>query len=400
MTPSLSQLATTLAETHPAPSDQAPEQKEVRDLVNRDLREHDMYWGGFRINHMVHKLYCQWVLGANTERLRALYKSSDFLEPARTSSGEITKDNWDQYLGQRSQVPAYLGFFDDQVTQLGFDPSIRSWVPKLFNRWLGSLCHPLIHLGYAIEFRDRTALVEAFTMASTAQITSSSSTKAPELTGFQPTTSPEEVLKAAVKDPLLKVPRGQGAFRARLTELGSSPVQDRIRQWADQWNVLVSDDILPTQLRQLAILVSGIYVSPRSPEDRPDFFLAHTVTSLFAAHIILPLLEHSQRKSLLHDLFETTLLVYVVQGQVPILLPSEEGGHSGFYLPEAYQNLDEAALHEKIRQLTVDNNDDHVCKVVRAMFYFEKVYGKTQGLFLQAALKTVDQVSGSGEWAF
>ena len=66
-----------------------------------------------------------------------------------------------------SAYSAYLEFFDGQLKKLDFDDLALKYIPILLPGSIGAAGHPVIHLGFAIEFHDSTVLVEALALAST-----------------------------------------------------------------------------------------------------------------------------------------------------------------------------------------------------------------------------------------
>lgn len=54
--------------------------------------------------------------------LQEIYeRESEGLEPWVDAPGEISKEDWREFLGKREYQRAWVDFFEDQLVQLGYD---------------------------------------------------------------------------------------------------------------------------------------------------------------------------------------------------------------------------------------------------------------------------------------
>ncbi|KAJ1915955.1 hypothetical protein IWQ60_008270 [Tieghemiomyces parasiticus] len=68
---------------------------------SRSSHTHDIVYQEFRTNHLMHKLYSEWALGASADRLKESYDGLlPVLEPLTEPAVTITKTNLRNHLGQ------------------------------------------------------------------------------------------------------------------------------------------------------------------------------------------------------------------------------------------------------------------------------------------------------------
>jgi len=84
------------------------------------------------------------------ERFAAAYRRRlvALPEPALT----LHPDDWHEHLGLAASYPSLLEFFDAQIYARGFQATLARYLPSLISGWVRDLFHPLIRLGYGIEF--------------------------------------------------------------------------------------------------------------------------------------------------------------------------------------------------------------------------------------------------------
>jgi Questin oxidase-like len=122
-------------------------------------------------SHIIHHLLAKYALGANSDLLHAAYDNDKGIQrPAYPSPGPITADNWMDHLGNEDYYQAYFTFFATSMLEKGVTKSLEEYLyskkanyddqrekegkeqPKMFSRFLGGLFHPMIHVGYGLEF--------------------------------------------------------------------------------------------------------------------------------------------------------------------------------------------------------------------------------------------------------
>lgn len=110
-------------------------------------------------------------MGASGELLREGYKNDRaYQRPLGTSPVPISGENFADHLGDEKYYQAYLEFFSDHLVAEGVDKTLEDYIyskranfndraevdgsqqPEMFARFMSGLMHPLIHMGYGLEF--------------------------------------------------------------------------------------------------------------------------------------------------------------------------------------------------------------------------------------------------------
>lgn len=121
-------------------------------------------------NHTPFHLLVEWSLGGSPEHLDSIWAQHEDVERyAHESPGAITKDNAFDHLGDGDYYRAYLHFFSDLLLKMPLGDVLEEWLfsskanldgkqPQMLNRLLDGILHPMLYLGYGIEFRYRILL--------------------------------------------------------------------------------------------------------------------------------------------------------------------------------------------------------------------------------------------------
>lgn len=113
-------------------------------------------------------------MGGSPEHLQAIWNHHDALERyAYRSPGDITPQTFADHLGDEEYYQAYLHFFSDLLLKKPASAVLEEWIfsmkanfntnsrgqqPEMLNRLLAGILHPLLYLGYGLEFRYITIL--------------------------------------------------------------------------------------------------------------------------------------------------------------------------------------------------------------------------------------------------
>ncbi|KAF9258790.1 hypothetical protein L218DRAFT_876244, partial [Marasmius fiardii PR-910] len=145
----------------------------LRELLRKNHEEwYIFYDGDGRHNHISHHMLALWALGADTEILQAGYDLHSQLQQSLEAfhpTDKITKDNFNEHLGDRSYYKPYLEFFTSEVEAHGGFKGLEEYIfsysqnfgtpnnreekqPEMLGRFMGGLLHPIIHIGYGAEF--------------------------------------------------------------------------------------------------------------------------------------------------------------------------------------------------------------------------------------------------------
>ena len=112
-----------------------------------------------------------YAMGANGQLLREGYKHDEgYQRPIEKSPAPISDDSFVDHLGDGKYYQGYLEFFSDKLITRGVEKTLEDYLysksanfndraeaggppqPEMFSRFMSGLMHPLIHVGYGLEF--------------------------------------------------------------------------------------------------------------------------------------------------------------------------------------------------------------------------------------------------------
>lgn len=268
-------------------------------------------------NHSVHILGSAYIFGSSPEHLNDIYdKESEQLEPWRDSPGEVSKDDWRDFLGKREYQRAFVDFFEDQLVskrynwkQLLNDYLFEGKEP-LINSLISGLGHPLIHLGYAYELDSRTVAIEALALSTCFYNFLHKYLDDPSYT--KPSTfsssSPLDILHKVGQDKRL-----DGLFDHQgLDNLDKlfAEHEDIVMEYWNAWGLPnPKEQFEESQKTAVALLVATHHPG----NENFDFFLVHLLTSSHAVRILLPIIPTQFHVALVRQWWLFTVAVYIAQ---------------------------------------------------------------------------------------
>lgn len=116
-------------------------------------------------NHTPFHLLVEWVLGGTPAHLTAIWDQHVAIERRQfQSSHAITAETFNDHLGDENYYQAYLHFFSDVVLRKPVHAVLEDWIfssrvnydtlkDGMLNRLLAGVMHPLIYVGFGLEFR-------------------------------------------------------------------------------------------------------------------------------------------------------------------------------------------------------------------------------------------------------
>lgn len=107
-------------------------------------------------------------MGADTRRLQEIYDyHASYQRKLPPPVQDLDRDNFRTQLGNREAYTSFLNMFTKEIDEHGMVETIRRWVwsEDFLARTIGGAYHPLIHLGYALEFNLPGVAAEALAMA-------------------------------------------------------------------------------------------------------------------------------------------------------------------------------------------------------------------------------------------
>lgn len=140
----------------------------VAELLEENHNKHHCFFNekGFH-NHLAHGVLASYSLGATPERLQAIYKSHAVEQrPIGPIKKSFTPVDWKSEVGNQEFYASYLEFFRQEVPKLGRVEAIVKYAfdTDVIGRTFSGAFHPLIHLGYGIDFGIDAIVAEGLAM--------------------------------------------------------------------------------------------------------------------------------------------------------------------------------------------------------------------------------------------
>lgn len=379
----------------------------LKHLLKANHANHSVIYHSLQFhNHTPHVLGSAYILGGTAEHLNDVYNSeTKRLESWHDAPGEISKEDWRDFLGRREYQRAWVDFYEDQLVQYGYDWErlLQDFLydddggkeGPLINGLIEGLGHPLIHLGYALELNSRIVAIEALTLASAFYGDLHKYLDDPKYTRPPPPdathSTPLELLHRAAGDK-----RFDGLFK----EVGGDNLSQLFAKREDTlleyWNAWRLDSDARTQFKHsqraaVAVLVATQHL-PSEQKEMPkhDFFFCHLLTTSHAVRILLPLLDARWHGSLARQWWLLTAALYIAQLRPTI---KEEKIADVQLDGRDWKWVDHQALAGKWKL------DAHFVKACRAMKVAAETWGDTDQFYLKAAVKFAAEFAGWGGFA-
>jgi hypothetical protein len=355
-------------------------------LIQKDADHHHLFFNDEKFhNHLVHQLLADYSLGADLLRLEKAYHDNAVYQ--RASRPLKTDFTWNSFscLGNEDYYTNYVHFFLEEIQKKGSKRCIEYYIFEqdsrlgLYSRFLSGVYHPLIHLGYGIEFNHPLMLAEGLAWVAVHQ---------PRSHLFY-----EPINKKNTQDEL--VPKNNKTHSSLSTALEiifsihQDSRMDSVVKWSDedkytqvinripdllheycqQWPVTETLDGpmgLRARATELQILASALHAGSYRPgkEIMIDFFLMHTLTSSLFLHCYIELLDPCYAVSLLRGKFASDLVYYIAHGRPYLNI-------------EQFESYPKVLSWDQIISKAIASEDDHVPKAVRALIHASH-YDKTQ----------------------
>lgn len=120
-----------------------------------------------------------WALGASPETIQLQYEREDKRQRPAFSPNETLiqslhdKKEFMKQMYQEEHYPSFLAFFQHEIDQKGVPVVLNEYLfsgdelaESLLSRMFAGLVHPIIHLGFGIEFQQPAIVAQALAQAS------------------------------------------------------------------------------------------------------------------------------------------------------------------------------------------------------------------------------------------
>ncbi|VDC05665.1 unnamed protein product [Peniophora sp. CBMAI 1063] len=315
----------------------------VENLKHNYLHNNIFFKGVLFHNHSMDHTLAVYALGGSPEAVAEVYKSHNYNEPILPSPEPITDANVLEHLGDAKFYNAYVIYFckalkaasstADLLDRFLFSPAYNynanlpagAQQPLMVDRFLAAIFHPLIHLGYGVEFGIQQQIAEGLAHAAvhptyeadafSPDLFTSADPYARGLSGTVNSTSKERPSYLSLLFDVLSDQRlgpegldlpfeekpGEQTFLALTKAGGPKMVSELVNKWYDSWTVGMSDDELEDRIEGMvedAVLTVSVvygvggYAAKGDRVLNADFGAAHFVTS---ANFILSLCLRQER---------------------------------------------------------------------------------------------------------
>ncbi len=214
-------------------------------------------------------MLCLAYLGLGVDSESILRRTTGYcsqLDPLADEIERIGQRDWEKNLGHKERYPDYLRFFRTWIEQEGYERVLHAALPLLISGFIRDAFHPLIRLGYGIEFLVDTEIAAGLAylaaMAPDARLVSLASAQKHSDQSFC------SLLRAS--QPLNKAEFTEGSFNHRYSQLLSS-------------GLLTGFNLQPLEvLARVSFGALAVFASTS------DFFALHLVTVAHAYRMCLP----------------------------------------------------------------------------------------------------------------
>ncbi|ORX94098.1 hypothetical protein K493DRAFT_374274 [Basidiobolus meristosporus CBS 931.73] len=365
--------------------------KAFEDLIGQNHQKYDIFFNGHYHNHSAHLLGSLYDLGASEERMRERFQKGvkSHLLKRPESEYQINEDNYQQYVGKGVAYRDLADFFDGEIAKLGFDAAFQKYVPALIPGLGSHVIHPLIHLGYAAEFRNDLILGEALALATLAY------DSAGELIDkVHPGPTSKDI--ASILDEVRADPRFNdledlgvyGVFKGSMDAKHMEHIQEYFTAWDPQEDT-------EKKTHELARAITLLFLG-YPPEEHLNFFICHLMTGLHGTRVLLPHLCKNDQIRALRLMWLTTLRYFIL---VRHFKPKWEHitGYPIDSLPQ-----DKAEAWEEISRAAINDDDvhGHTIKSVRAMKKLAETYPEDEEIWRRGSWRVTNQVHVHQDWSY
>lgn len=391
----------------------AESSKAASQLLQENHEKYHIFYNnaGFH-NHIAHHLLTIYALGATKQEIQKAYDiNKDYQRPQKPAEEKVVHDlseksSFPKYLGQGEHFHDYEVFFQREIEAKGWEAVLNEHLfagdehaDALFVRMYAGFLHPLIHLGFGVEFKQPAIIVEALAQAAVHEgwigklllpAEKTASEKKSEKNLF------DLINDIQANEKILNAPHWEDGNKIRDGLLARAP--DEMIALTAQWQVNADDlDKKTAEMINAAAYFTGAAQNPPK-QIKFDFYFMHCVNSsiFFSTFLKQDWLSTSNKIRLLEWKGRIDLALYASR-RSPKLLINEITD----YAPKAGgadwdQIFARADRHE---------DDGHTAKFVRALAHgqrasapFEEKEGwPIQGdSWLKLAQMVIDSVEGDG----
>ncbi|CZS97033.1 related to HypA-like protein [Rhynchosporium agropyri] len=359
----------------------------VSELLQENHEKHHIFFNhdGFH-NHIVHHLLTLYGVGASASVIEKHYENNaSYQRPPLPVEERVVQDMSDpehfkKYLGNEKYYHDFLVFFQKEMESRGFETVLDEFLfagtekaDDLLGRMYGGFFHPIIHLGFGLEFKQPAIIAEALAQGAvhdswTGKYLLRTEAAAKSNNDASVTTTLLELLDEIRANKKLATSAHWGdANKIRDGILVRAP-EEMIRI-ASKW--IVTPETLERKTAEMTNAAIYFTVAAQRPPKQVkfDFFYMHfTNTSIFFPTFnALPFLSSANKVRLLQWKAYLDLALYTSRAAAPLDL-----AEISLYTPSKLEAGD-AEWPGILRRLTEVADDGHAVKFGRAVANAERL---------------------------
>ncbi|KAJ8071539.1 hypothetical protein OCU04_001854 [Sclerotinia nivalis] len=364
-------------------------------------------------NHIVHHLLTLYGLGAPASVIERHYKHNasyqrPFVLPGNQAPVDMsTPDNFNNHLGKEDYYRDFLVFWQQEIESKGWKDVLKEHVfagnakaDDMLGRMFAGFLHPIIHLGFGIEFNQPAIIAEALAQASVHDDWITKYLLDVEKNA-QPgnKTIPQLLDEIRADKKLSTAAEWSDGNKIRDGILARAP--DEMVKYASQWTVGKGE----LEAKTAQMMNSAVYftvAAQRPPKQvKFDFYNMHCVTSstFFTSFNKQDFLSEAQKTRLLEWKGRVDLAMYTSRRSPQLLLEEISG-----YVPKHLEAGD-AEWSGLFQRLFEFEDDGHAVKLGRAVAHAQVVNQGYEGedwakikdfMWLKIGNMIVDSVEDTG----
>ncbi|OKL58123.1 hypothetical protein UA08_06430 [Talaromyces atroroseus] len=326
------------------------------ELLQKNHEKHHIFfnYAGFH-NHIAHHLLSLFALNATVAELRQGWDDNvSYQRPLLPFEQSIVTEmhnpeRYKAYLGNEKHYHNFLVFFGEEISHKGWQEVLNDYVfngdaraDDMLVRMFSGVLHPIIHLGFGVEFEQPAIIAEALAQAAVHH-----NREASHLIDS------EKAAKAQGSDskPIVLL----------LDEIYADPdrASRNITKYASQ--VHVSEENLEEKTAEMinaAVYFTGAAQNPPY-QVKFDFFYIHAVNLgiFFCSFLQQPWLSMPSKTRLLEWKIRMDLAMYASPRPPELLLDEIVN----------YKSKKDSSWEDIFKRVKIYHDDGHACKLVRAL---------------------------------
>ncbi|KAF2649155.1 hypothetical protein K491DRAFT_698346 [Lophiostoma macrostomum CBS 122681] len=361
------------------------------ELLQENHEKHHIFFNrdGFH-NHIVHHLLSLLALNATPAELKKGYDdNASYQRPPVSLEQSVVKDmhapeKYKSYLGKEKYYHDFLVYFQDEIDKKGWENVLNEYMfqgderaDDMLVRMFAGFLHPIIHLGFGVEFKQPAIIAEALAQAAVHdRWMAPLFFEAEKAAKANPRKEPTETIAQFIDnvradEKLSKAPHFSDSNKIRDGILKRAPAE--MVKYASQYQI--TEDQLEEKTAEM--INASVYFTGTSQNPphaiKFDFFYMHCVNCsiFFSTFLAQPWLTSANKIRLLEWKVRNDIAMYVSRGSPRLLLSEITQYKQGKERENSWEEI-----FERVRTF---NDDGHACKLIRALAHGEKVCAKYEG---------------------